>query len=255
MTVLAKGGLPMHASAFIYKGTGVVATGWAKGGKTETLLAFMANGAAYVGDEWVYFNPNGQQMYGIPEPIRVWDWHLDYLPQYRASIGRSHRAKLGTLNLLLNSMDRITTNGIGGRTAPIKMINRVAGLLQRQSFVHLPPHKTFGQEFCPLTGRPDKFFFVASHELPDVVVCPMDPHEVAQRMVFSLQEEQMKFISYYLKFRFAFPEISNAFIEQSETLQRRALAQVLDSKETYAVYHPYPVPIPLLFDAIKPYCN
>jgi hypothetical protein len=48
LTMLAKGFLPMHASAFTYKNTGVVATGWAKGGKTETLFAFMANGAASI---------------------------------------------------------------------------------------------------------------------------------------------------------------------------------------------------------------
>ena len=50
MTALSKGFLPLHASAFAYDGTGVLVMGWTKGGKTETLLAFMANGAAYIGD-------------------------------------------------------------------------------------------------------------------------------------------------------------------------------------------------------------
>src|SRR5262249_27450521 len=54
LTVLGKGALPLHASAFRYRGTGVLATGWSKGGKTELLLSFAANGAQYVGDEWVY---------------------------------------------------------------------------------------------------------------------------------------------------------------------------------------------------------
>ncbi len=231
----------------------MVATGWAKGGKTETLLSFMTNGAAYVGDEWVYFSPDGKQMYGVPEPIRVWAWHLAYLSQYHPSIKRSDRAKLNTLKLLVNLTNRLSPNGHG--FAPLKGMKRVSSLLERQRFVHLPPHQTFGQEFCPLAGQPDKFFFVASHEAPEVAVRPMAAQEIAQRMVFSLQEEQRDFNSYYLKFRFAFPELTNDLIEQSRTLQLVALTRVLEGKETYAVYHPYPVPFPALFEAIKPYTN
>lgn len=73
LTVLAKGALPLHASAFVFDGTGIAAIGWSKGGKTSTLLAFMANGATYVGD-WLYISADGKRMYGIPEPIRVWQW-------------------------------------------------------------------------------------------------------------------------------------------------------------------------------------
>jgi hypothetical protein len=71
-------------------------------------------------------------------------------------------------------------------------------------------------------------------------------------MVFSLQHERLDFMSYYLKFRFAFPAASNALIEQAEALQRERLVQVLMGKEAYAVYHPYPVPIQKLFEAIRP---
>ncbi|MDP9482177.1 MAG: hypothetical protein M3P84_03020, partial [Chloroflexota bacterium] len=54
ITALGRGLLPIHASAFVHDGLGVLVTGWAKGGKSEVLLAFAARGAAYVGDEWVY---------------------------------------------------------------------------------------------------------------------------------------------------------------------------------------------------------
>jgi hypothetical protein len=152
-------------------------------------------------------------------------------------------------------MSRITGNGSEPKSAPIKLMKRVTSLLQRQQYVHLPPHETFGQEFCPLAGKPDKFFFVANHEASDVTVRPIDPQEIAQRMVFSLQEEQRDFISYYLKFRFAFPKVSNELIEESESLQRQALTRVLEGKDAYIVNHPYPVPIPSLFEAMRPYCD
>jgi len=51
LTALNRGILPLHASAFRYRDTGVLTTGWSKGGKTETLLAFMDRGANYIGDE------------------------------------------------------------------------------------------------------------------------------------------------------------------------------------------------------------
>jgi len=59
LTVLARGALPLHASAFFHEGRGVVVTGWSKGGKTEAVLAFVARGARFVGDEWVYVGPDG----------------------------------------------------------------------------------------------------------------------------------------------------------------------------------------------------
>ena len=74
-------------------------------------------------------------------------------------------------------------------------------------------------------------------------------------MVFSLQEERMDFMSYYMRFRFAFPGISNPFIGQVEEIQREILTKVMAGKETYAVYHPYPFSIPELFEVLRPYCS
>ena len=251
LTVLAKGALPMHASAFTYNGTGVLTTGWSKGGKTETLLAFMTQGASYIGDEWVYISGDGRRMYGIPEPIRVWDWHLQYLPHYRELVRTGDRARLRAIQMAL-SLDRALSNGSAKASLPVKVMRRVAPILKRQAFVDIHPRELFGQGFGTLAGDLEKIFFVVSHESPEVIVQPMDAQEIARRMVFSLQHERLDFMSYYLKFRFAFPAASNVLIEQAEALQRERLAQVLKGKEAYAVYHPYPVPIQKLFDAIRP---
>ncbi|MGB3713951.1 MAG: hypothetical protein WA996_05920 [Candidatus Promineifilaceae bacterium] len=249
---LSKGALPMHASAFRYNGTGALVTGWAKGGKTETLLAFMSNGAKYVGDEWIYISDDGQQMYGIPEPIRIWNWHLQEMPHYRMYVGRGERARLRGLNAIVRSMEWAISSGVGRGSATMRLTGRISSLLKRQMHVQLPPDKLFGQGESSLTSNLDKVFFVASHEAPDITVQPIDPQEIAQRMVFSLQEERMDFMSYYLKFRFAFPLKRNMLIEQAEELQRQLLLQVMAGKECYAIYHPYPVSIPALFDVINP---
>lgn len=252
LTALAKGALPMHASAFTYNGKGVLITGWAKGGKTETLLAFMANGAKHVGDEWIYISQDGQRMYGIPEPIRVWDWHLQDLPQYWSLVDRSDRFRLRGLNMIVDSMDKMASSKVVRGSAAGKLMRRVTPILKRQQYVHLPPKKIFGHDAGSLVGDLEKVFFVASHETADITVNPMDSLEIASRMVFSLQEERADFMNYYLKFRFAFPEMRNELIEQAEERQRDMLRNVLTNKESYAVYHPYPVSIPSLFDAISP---
>lgn len=254
LTVLSRGALPLHASAFNYKGKGILITGWAKGGKTEMLLAFAAHGAEYVGDEWVYISEDGQCMFGIPEPIRVWYWHLQDMPRYQAMVDRSDLVRLQALNLFVNFLEWMESLGSGRGSAPFRFIRRIIAIVKQQLYVQLPPEKLFGRTAKGLTGSPEKVFFVGSHADPNVTVQPMDPQEIAGRMVFSLQEERKDFMSYYLKYRFAFPKQSNSLISQAEEVQRSILLKVLAGKDTYAAYHPYPVSIPALFDVVHPYC-
>ena len=253
LTALSKGALPLHASAFIYNGMGVLVTGWSKGGKTETLLAFMANGATYVGDEWIYLTEDGEHMYGIPEPMRVWEWHLRELPRYRASVAMGDRIRLHTLGWVTRAMDWAISSGVGRKSAPIRLMSRMLPLLRRQLNVQLPPGEMFVDGARSLEGTPDKLFWVASHETPEIRVESVTAEEIARRMVFSLQEERIDFTSYYLKFRFAFPEARNPLIEDVEELQRRTILRALAGKEAYAVFHPYPVSIPALYDVMSPY--
>ncbi|HZD56069.1 MAG TPA: hypothetical protein VE136_05065 [Anaerolineales bacterium] len=250
---LSKGVIPLHASAFTYNNVGVLVTGWAKGGKTETLLAFTSKGAEYIGDEWVYLSEDGKHMYGIPEPIRVWNWHLRYLPEYWSLLRATDRARLRGLSLAVSSIEMLISGPVGQDSVLGGMLTRMRPLLKNQLYVHLSPQKLFGQNGRPRMGKPEKIFFVASHESEDISVHPIDAQEVAHRMVFSLQEERIDLMSAYRKFRFAFPHLRNKLIEDTENLQREALQRILADKESFMVYHPYPVSIPSLFDALSPF--
>lgn len=254
LTVLSKGALPLHASAFNYNGKGILTTGWSKAGKTEMLLAFAANGAEYIGDEWVYISRDGQHMYGIPEPIRVWHWHLQQMSYYRSMIGKSDLARLWVLNIFVKSLELMESSAIGRRSGLLKLTRRIKVLLKQQMHVDLPPEKLFSKMVGAIKGSPDKVFFIGSRDEPDITVQPIQPQEIVKRMVFSLQEERMAFMSHYLRFRFAFPDLSNPLIDQAEEIQRQILTKVMADKETYAVYHPYPFSIPELFEVIRPYC-
>lgn len=252
LTALAKGALPLHAAAFTYQGTGALVTGWSKGGKTEALLAFMAHGASYVGDEWVYLSEGGQRMFGIPEPIHVWDWHLKDMPQYRAMVGAGDRLRLRTLSTAVRGMSWFLSRKRERRSSFTRLVSRAQHLLKRQLNVQLPPRKLFADQSRSLSGTPDKVFFVASHEPDDITLQRVDAQEVAQRMVFSLQEERMDLFSTYMKFRFAFPDKRNDLIERMEERQRELLVRALAAKEAYAVYHPYPVSIPDMYEVMRP---
>lgn len=254
LTVLGKGAVALHAAAFRFNGTGVLTTGWAKGGKTETLLAFMAQGAAYVGDEWVYVSADGSRVFGLPEPIRIWSWHLDWLPQFRHAIPRRQRARLRLAALALRGVRRVTGGGARHRSGTARTLNRVAPLLSKQMCVDVEPRRLFGPGACEPSGRPDRVFFIASQEAPEISVRPIDPREVARRMVFSLQEEQKTLLSYYWKFRFAFPGAANDLIDRSRELQEAGLMRALAGKPAFDVRHPYPVELPALYDALRPCC-
>jgi hypothetical protein len=255
LTALSKGVLPLHASALLYNGKGVLITGWSKGGKTETLLAFAANGATYVGDEWIYLSPDGERMYGIPEPTRVWYWHLQEMPRYKAMVNRKDLRRLQALHLFAKILKRLEFSPLKRRANYLQALKRLTALVQRQLYVQLPPEKLFGQKAEKTDVSPEKIFFLVSHDQPDVTVQPIDSQELAERMVFSLQEERIELLSYYFKYRFAFPECSNPLIDQAEEIQRRLMLRAFANKEAYAIYHPYPFSIPSLFDIIRPYCD
>jgi hypothetical protein len=250
LTALKNGAVPLHASAFDYEGTGVLCTGWSKGGKTETLLSFMARGATYIADEWVYLHDDGR-MSGIPEPIRVWDWHLATLPQYRSRASRGALARLRAIKLMQASLNCVPS----GKWLPGRFKNRLAPFLKQQTFVDVAPERLFGREHMQLVGTLQKILFVVSHASPEIQIEPMDPEEIARRMVHSLQFEQSPFMGFYRMFRFAFPELANDLIDRTEEMQGKLLRSALSDKDAYSVSHPYPVSLPAMFEAISPFCR
>ena len=253
LTALSKGYLPLHASALLYNDTGILLTGWSKGGKTETLLAFAANGARYVGDEWIYLSSDGQRMYGIPEPTRIWYWHLQEMKQYQAMVKRSDLLRLRALHLLAKTLESFE-HGPVRQIGFLRLTKRMTALVKRQLYVQLPPEKLFGQKADVVDVRPEKIFFVVSHDRSEVTVRSVDPKEIAERIVFSLQEERMEFMSYYFKYRFAFPACANSLIDNVEEVERKLALGVVAGKEAYAIDHPYPFAISSIFDTIRPYC-
>jgi len=244
LTALSRGLLPLHASAFTVDGLGVLVTGWAKGGKTETLLGFMAEGATHVGDEWVYL-PGDGRMLGIPEPMRVWEWHLDDLPSLRGRVGRRDRARLRAVHWAERAV-RSAAAGGGG------LAGRTADAVGRQRFVHVQPQTFFGAGASALVGRLDRLFLTVTHYDTRVVVLPVTPTEVAQRMTASLQVERSRLWEAYAQALFAFPHDRSPVLEAAGSREAELLVRALSGVPAHEVRHPYPVDIPAVVRAMRP---
>ena len=117
LTALTKGVLPLHATAFSTASAagsmGVLVAGWSKGGKTETLLACMSEGARYVGDEWVFLTPDGR-MHGLPEPIRLWSWQLEQMPALLGARPARDRRRLAAWKNIARVAERTARSGLPG---------------------------------------------------------------------------------------------------------------------------------------------
>lgn len=232
LTALVKGFLPLHASAIRHAGRDVLVTGWAKGGKTESLLGFAEQGARYIGDEWVYLSPDNQEMVGIPEPIRLWDWHLRGLPRIWGRLRRSERIRLD----ILRSAEAIS-GALGHRSS---LMRRIAGLIHRQRYVQVAPERLFDDKRCE-RGCPDHMFLVISHAASDYSVRPIAADRVAEQMQFSMLDEFSDVLACYRRYRFAFPERVCALLEQLPELLSERLRSVLDRIPASMLLHPYPV--------------
>jgi hypothetical protein len=247
LTVLTNGGLPLHAGAFELDGRGVLVTGWSKGGKTELLMAATRAGARYIGDEWVYLTDDGS-MHGIPEPVRLWDWHLDQLPEVRGRLGRGDRLRLAGLPLA-GRLDGAMPGPIR-RSAAGRLLHRAVPVIDGQRHVDLAPERLFGP-LGSLTGRVDHVLFVVAAAGDEITVEPIDPLEIARRMVFSLLYERLDLATIYLQARFAFPDLVNPRLDRLETVQRERLSTFLAGRPAHRIVHPYPVNLGALLEAAR----
>lgn len=245
LTVLAKGGLPVHASAFRHQGRGVLVTGWSKGGKTEALIAFAAHGGEYVGDEWIYLD--GARMRGIPEPIRLWDWHYRQLPVAWQQLPRGARARLLALRGAAGALSGLANHAPGAA----RRAGRFAALVDSQRYAHLAPRALFGAAVAA-DAPVDQVILVTTRADRSVTIEPIDAGTVAALMAVSLQEERAPLMSFYRRFRFAFPGRRNRLLEAADEIERLRLRQFLLGKDCHVVTQPYPPSIADLYEALRP---
>ena len=250
LTALQRDALPLHASAFEYNGHGILCAGWAQGGKTETLLGFMANGARYIGDEWVYLQKDVMQ--GIPEPMHIWDWHVDELPLFRRKLNWQDRFRMRSLRIAAGAMDAAISTKPMNRLLPRKTTRRLIALLNRQRYIEVLPDRIFETAITDPSGQLDHLLFVLSHDSPEYRVEQADTNEVLNALAPALEQERSHLLERYRMFRFAFPGRKNNVLEDAANRERELLKARLGHLPAHIIYHPYPMSPTRLFETIAP---
>jgi len=253
LTALERGLLPIHASAFVHDGRGILVTGWAKGGKSEVLLAFAARGASYVGDEWVYLADEGARMVGLPEPIRLWDWQLRAMPEFAARITRAQRARLTSTRAVGSAVGGLADAPVIRTTSAGRTLRRARPFVDRQLDVQVPPDRLFDGRVLAGGAPLDRLVFVESSDDPGPVVEPIAGAEVARRMVHSIRHEWLDLWTAYLKWRYAFPDRPNPALDGLEVTLAERLDRALGGRPALNLRHPYPPDIAGLADALIPH--
>jgi hypothetical protein len=250
LTLLSKGIVPVHASAFAVNGRGTLVTGWAKGGKSEALLAFADRGATYVGDEWVFVTGDGAAMAGLPEPMRLWDWQLAMVPRLRDRIGSGRRLRLGAAASTARFLTRAARLPVIRSSAPGDLARRLGAMADNQRSLQIRPERVFdGRVSVGLTPL-DTVVLIESSGDPVASAEPIDGTTVARRTAATVIHEMLDLEALYLTFRYAFPDRRNPFIESLPTRLEQCLVDALGKKRCVVVRHPYPPDIPSLHELI-----
>jgi hypothetical protein len=253
LTALTKGYASVHASAFVHNGVGMLMAGWAESGKTTALLGFATRGAELIGEDWVLVSRDGQNMCGLPAMIKLSSSHLEIVPHVRRTIKLSSLLRLDTLHTFHRIQDAALGHR-GNRTTIGKLLGRILSALEQRSCPAVAPQAIFGDRVGSLVGKLDKVFLMVSHDDPWIEVKPTPPAEMALRLAHLAQYEQIPLQEHYLAFKFAFPEATNPFIECSFDIHHEILSQALMGKETYTVWHPYPLVFSELYDELEAGC-
>ncbi|HYE25407.1 MAG TPA: hypothetical protein VEG32_09435 [Clostridia bacterium] len=237
--------VPLHASAFHFRGHDALLTGWSKGGKTEALLAFARHGAEYIGDEWILLSADGRRCAGIPEPIRLWDWQIEQIPGLHARISRSAAVRMRAVRHMDSLFRRVTRDG----SRVPRQADKAMSMLNQQRNVRIAPSVLFG-DAQRSEGSPSKLFVLASRDLPATEVFPADAGLVREQMLATTMHELSPVLGEYRAYRYAFPQRRCALMENLPASMESLLSTALRGMECFHVLHPYPVDFSELFAAM-----
>ena len=245
LRMLATGVLPIHGSAFRWRGIGVVAAGWSKGGKTEALLAFAADGADVVADEWSYAASDGS-IVGFAEPVRVERVHAEQLRSGdRLPVAARRRFQLGRIGAV--AVGVLRRAGSPGR----RLANVVAPTVDRAQSVTMAPSALFGDRYVA-RGTLDHVVALFTTDLGAPQARPSSPDRIADRMVFAHVHHRRDLVARYHELRFAFPDRRSELLERVEDVERELLHAALDGIPCTELLLPHPPTLDAVRAALAP---
>lgn len=253
-TFAAKGYTPVHAAGFVYDGTGMLVTGWPKGGKTGALLAFMNHGAEFIGDEWLLLAPGGREMLGLPGPVSLAEWQLAQMSGLAPRLSFGQRFTFKVIHALAWMHQRLD-GGRFRRSYLSRMMGKALPSFKRQLKIYRAPQTVFAGQMDAMRAPLDQVFWIVSHDAQHVAVTRQASPAVADRMATANEYEQRAFWGLYQAFTYAFPARRSAFLDTIRSRQRAQLQDALEGHDSYQLAHPYGGPLENLYAALLPYCR
>ena len=246
--------VPVHASAIVYDGVGILMAGWAHCGKTAALLGFASKGAEYVGEEWVLLNGNSQRMYGLVRPFELSYRHVAGLPHVRNAMKLASRCAFHGIGVL-NALQKMFCGDRVRGSLVFRSIRRASAAVEERLRPAVAPSAIF-QDRIRTAGAPvDKIFLFFNHEDQRIEVEQIAPFDMARRLSLLVQHELTPLLGHDTAYRFAFPRRKNEVIESAAEDSFRLLARAINGKDTYIVRLPYPHAFLELYNAIQPLCE
>lgn len=245
---LAKGYVPVHGSAFVWQGRGVLVTGWARGGKTRTLLAFAQRGARFISDDWVMLSGDGQ-MLSFPTNVTLWPWQVEQIRGLMPQIKVRKRLYVNTVQ----GIDRLYRSDLSSRLMSrrhMETVGKILSLARRRLKVSRSPESVFEAiETSPHSL--DLALVVLSHTIDQTTVRPCEKSASIERIIATNHAEWRGLLDYYVAYKFAFPHKLNPLLEDIDSRQRDLLNRALGNIATYEVLSPYPADFNELFSALE----
>ena len=254
LTALKKECVPVHASAVVYNGVGILMAGWAHCGKTAALLGFASKGAEYVGEEWVLLAGNGQRMQGLVRPLELSHWHVASLPHVRSAVNLMNRCAFHGIGIL-DGLQKMISGKRTRSSLVFRSLRRASAAVEDRLRPTVAPSAIFRDRIRSAGAQVDKIFLFVSHEDHRIEVEPITPLEMARRLTFLVQRELTPLLRHYAAYQFAFPSQRNELIESTAEYSFGMLTRALNGKETYIVRLPYPHVFPELYKTIQPLCK
>lgn len=247
--LLGHGRIALHAAAVECDGRGIAACGWSGSGKTEVLLGYVARGARVVGDEWIHATPATGRLVGLPEPVRVQDWHLAQVPELADRIGR--RARLAMRGAAV--VERLSrTVGTAARPVPGSGLLRAgAGRAAGRRHRDIAPERLLPADRRAAATSLDVLYLLETGLDPAIRVEPIDPARVAARMALAHVHHRRALLDWYWQARYAFPDRTNPLLERIEAVERDRLETLFASRPAFRVDHPHAVDVRALVDAME----
>lgn len=239
LALLGRGGIALHASAVELDGLGIAACGWSGSGKTEAMLGLMDLGGRFVGDEWTYVHDG--RLVGLPERIRIQDWHAAQLPWLGPRIGRAAAWRMGAA---ATAQRGGTWLGRTPRAVPgMRAVARGAGRLGSRRHVDLAVATLFEEPRRAASAALDRIVLLETSTAPGIRAEPVDPLVVAQRLALAHVHHRRELLGWYWQARFAFPDRRNALLDDIEGVERQRLESVFEGRPAVRVEHPHGVDI------------